>query len=106
MEIRFNIKPRVIEGTSKQDVLRKAGLNGWVVDNSGSRYAGRSINDKTVKVINLEKHRKKVKVLKSGHRKITKRGHWIGYVYDFSKYADLIEVKQYRRNFSIEIKIR
>lgn len=101
MDIRFNIKPRVIEGHSKLDVLRKAGLGGWCCDNHGSRYLTGFGKDNPIKVVNLEKRRKKVKVLKSGNRKVLRRTYWVGYVYDFTKFKGLIKVTQKPRNFTI-----
>lgn len=106
MRLSFNVKPRIITGTSKNDILTKAGLGGWIVDNSGSRYAGytRRGGDTTVFAVNFEKRRKKVKLLKNGNRKIVERGHWIAYVYNFTKYADFVKIKQNKRNFVLTFK--
>ena len=104
MKIRFNIKPTVIEGHTKQDVLRKAGLGGWCSDSNGSRYMHGFGKDSKIKVINLEKHRKTVKVLKSGNRKVIRGTYWVGYLYDFTKFAGLIKVNQKTRNFEVIFK--
>ena len=105
MRLFFKVKPRVIKGTSKFDVLSKANLGGWCVDKYGSRYVymSRKIDNKHVHGINMEKHRKKVKVLKNGNRKVINKTYWVGYLYDFTKFADLIKIKQHKNNFKITL---
>lgn len=104
MQIRLNVKPRIITGYSKHQVLQKAGLCGWRIDDNGSRYASGDFKNVSIKTINLEKRNRKTKVLKSGNRKVIRVMHWIGYVYDFTKYKGLLEVTQGSRNFKIKVK--
>ena len=106
MRLHFDVKPKVIKGNSKSDILNKAGLCGWIMDSNGSRHSLTTIltNKTTIYAVNFEKHRKKVKLLKKGHRKIISRGHWIGYIYDFTKFVDVIKIDQRQRTFIISMK--
>jgi len=109
MRITINVKPNVIKGTSKADILSKAGLGGWIVDSNGSRFShlkdyGGRMGDNSIYAVNFEKHRKIVKVAKSGNRKVLVKGHWIAYVYNFTKYAKFVKINQGTRNFSFVIK--
>lgn len=105
MRVRIDIKPRIVNGSSKRDIIHKVGLSGWTCDATGSRYGCYSLNNPTIKAINFEKRRKKVKILRNGERKVIHRTHWIGYVYDFTKYKGLIKkLNQNPRNFSIIFK--
>jgi len=106
MRIVINVKPNVVSGTSKDDILGKLNMGGCRIDKNGSRYSVFSDSrDKTSIIgINFEKHRKKVKILKNGKRKIITRGHWIAYVYNFTKFSNIVNIQQNNRNFSFTLK--
>lgn len=105
MRIILNVKPRIVSGTSKNDILGKLRMGGWTVDGNGSRYSNYADRRGDVSIIgiNFEKHRKKVKMLKSGDRKVVTAGHWVAYVYNFKKFAQIVKIKQNNRNFTMSI---
>lgn len=87
MRFNVNIKPMRVEAETKHDVTRKAIGSGrnWSTGTNGVGYTKIGTSD-TIRVYNLEKHRKVVhRTVVKGKKtsKIVKRGHWVAFVYDF-----------------------
>lgn len=113
MRFNVNIKPMCVEAETKCDVIRKAigtGRN-WSTGTNGTGYVQRT-NEDTIRVYNLEKHRKVVhRTVVKGKKtsKIVKRGHWVAFVYDFpvaALEAVGLRVVQGERTFKLKSRLR
>lgn len=116
MELKFKVKPTIVEGYSKEDVMSKLGVGGYTFSSSVGNYFNnfnnyRSRGHDVIKLVNFEKHNKVVKrsINKKGKRVsvVVKPKHWVGYCYSISetllKEMGLV-VNQGKRNFTITSK--
>lgn len=102
-----------VEAETKRDVIRKAIGTGreWVTCTHGTGYV-KHTNEDTIRVYNLEKHRKVVhRTVVKGKKtsKIVKRGHWVAFVYDFPVTALEVvglRVVQGERTFKLKSRLR
>lgn len=122
MAIMIKIKPVRITASTKSDVIKKiTGQSIWATSHRDSFYSnGRFLVKEatnTVRLYNLEKHNRKMKITKRtitrGKRKgevevlreVLKTSHWVAHYYDIPR--DMIDEKntrQHNRNFTVRIK--
>ncbi len=111
MKFSFTLKPRIITGQTKHGLVSKIMANHvWTFSRNGS-FLGpvvKSGQRSTLRVYNLEKHRKVVKrTIVNGKKKseIVSPNHWVGFVYDIPlELIQLMEIKviQDSRTFRIQ----
>lgn len=109
MKLNINVKPIIFSATTKEQIVEKIEQYHMVSVGSTGNYLAPypHLNRNTIRVYNLEKHRKVVeRKVKKGKTssEIVSRGHWVGYVYDIPKEffkIGKLKVKQNYRNFII-----
>ena len=127
MKLSINIKPTILEGRTKGDILNKIRKSDLLYSSGSSRissnklfsYSGltrfmRGSNNESVFVYNLQKNRRKVKQVQKFDKKLgknvtksvtIKKGHWIAYLYEFNiemlKQMGAKKIYQESRTFKI-----
>lgn len=118
MKFILNIKPTIITGRTKREVLSKAGLSGFVTQKHFSGYSSHltSFSHKhpeIFSVVNLIKQRKKSKQVSKDATGVTKsiilkQAGWTGYLYKIPEEILVLlnlKLQQNPRNFKL-IKIK
>jgi len=110
MQFTLTKRPSIVKGRTKNEVLPKLRLSGYMSSNHFSGYCDGGVsfrNPKKYTVVNFEKYNKKCKhTIKNGKKQSTviRNAHWIGYAYSFtSEELEVLNIKlvQQTRNFII-----